>query len=55
VGSPPARPAAYLPALRYHLVFNFEAQAENIAPDAVRLVLKEVKEKAPDVAAAARA
>jgi MoxR-like ATPase len=52
----------YLPALRHRVLLNFEAQAENIAPDAVLLeVLKEVKEKAepasaprPEAAAAGR-
>src|SRR4029079_16720139 len=41
----------YLPALRHRVLLNFEAQAENIAPDAVLLqILNEVKEKASDVA-----
>ena len=36
----------YLPSLRHRVLLNFEAQAENIAPDAVlQEVLKEVKEK----------
>ena len=38
----------YLPALRHRILLNFEAQAENIQPDAVLTqVLKEVKETAP--------
>jgi MoxR-like ATPase len=41
----------YLPALRHRLLLNFEAQAENIPADAVLTeILKEVKEKGPDVA-----
>jgi MoxR-like ATPase len=36
----------YLPALRHRIILNFEAQAENIAPDAIlEEILKEVKEK----------
>jgi MoxR-like ATPase len=36
----------YLPALRHRILLNFEAQAENIATDAVLLqILNEVKEK----------
>jgi MoxR-like ATPase len=36
----------YLPALRHRILLNFEAQAENIAPDTVLVqVLNEVKEK----------
>jgi len=39
----------YLPALRHRILLNFEAQAENIAPDKILIdVLQEVKEKAPD-------
>src|SRR5205085_11981563 len=39
----------YMPALRHRLILNFEAQAENIASDAVLAqILNEVKEKAPD-------
>src|SRR5438445_13101370 len=46
----------YLPALRHRLLLNFEAQAENIASDAVLAqVLKEVKEKPTDIATAVRA
>jgi MoxR-like ATPase len=42
---------AYLPALRHRILLNFEAQAENISPDAVLTdILKEVKEKAPEQA-----
>src|SRR5262245_30924060 len=45
----------YLPALRHRVLLNFEAQAENISSDVVlQDVLKEVKEKAPEVAKAAR-
>jgi MoxR-like ATPase len=45
----------YLPALRHRLILNFEAQAENIPADAVLTqVLKEVKEKPPETAVAAR-
>jgi MoxR-like ATPase len=37
---------AYLPALRHRILLNFEAQAENIAPDSVLTeILNEVKEK----------
>jgi MoxR-like ATPase len=40
---------AYLPAMRHRVLLNFEAQAENIAPDTVlAAILNEVKEKAPD-------
>src|SRR6266403_3506048 len=40
----------YLPALRHRILLNFEAQAENIPCDVVlQQVLKEVKEKAPDI------
>ena len=40
----------YLPAMRHRVLLNFEAQAESIPPDAVLAeVLKEVKEKGPDV------
>jgi MoxR-like ATPase len=43
--------AAYLAALRHRILLNFEAQAENIPPDAVLTdILGEVKEKAPEVA-----
>jgi MoxR-like ATPase len=46
---------AYLPALRHRMLLNFEAQAENIPADDVLIqILKEVKEKAPDAATAAR-
>ena len=45
----------YLPALRHRVLLNFEAQAENIAPDTVLTgVLKEVKEKGPEAIPAAR-
>jgi MoxR-like ATPase len=38
----------YLPSLRHRIILNFEAQAENIQPDAVLTqILKEVKETAP--------
>jgi MoxR-like ATPase len=41
----------YLPALRHRILLNFEAQAENISPDAVLSeILDAVKEKAPEVA-----
>jgi MoxR-like ATPase len=44
----------YLPALRHRILLNFEAQAENIAPDKVlNDILAEVKERAPDAAALA--
>ncbi len=40
----------YFPALRHRILLNFEAQAENIPPDAVlEGVLKEVKEKGPEI------
>jgi MoxR-like ATPase len=46
---------AYLPALRHRVLLNFEAQAENIAPDQVlEQVLAEVKEKPAEAAALAR-
>jgi MoxR-like ATPase len=46
----------YLPALRHRVLLNFEAQAENIPSDQVLTqVLKEVKEKGPEVALAGRA
>jgi MoxR-like ATPase len=46
----------YLPALRHRVLLNFEAQAENIPSDAVLLnVLKDVKERAADVAGPVRA
>jgi MoxR-like ATPase len=39
----------YLPALRHRMLLNFEAQAENIAPDTVLAgILKEVKETVPE-------
>jgi MoxR-like ATPase len=42
---------AYLPALRHRILLNFEAQAENIAPDAVLSeILEAVKERAPEMA-----
>ena len=38
--------AIYFPALRHRILLNFEAQAENIAPDSILAdILKEVKEK----------
>ena len=41
----------YLPAMRHRILLNFEAQAENIAPDAVLTeILGEGKEKAADAA-----
>src|SRR5262249_44249717 len=47
---------AYLPALRHRVLLNFEAQAENIPPDSVlEQVLKEVKEKGPELTTAVRA
>jgi MoxR-like ATPase len=43
----------YLPALRHRILLNFEAQAENIPPDAVlQGILKEVREKAEQPAGA---
>jgi MoxR-like ATPase len=46
----------YLPALRHRILLNFEAQAENIPSDQVLTqILKEVKEKGPEVATAAKA
>jgi MoxR-like ATPase len=46
----------YLPAMRHRILLNFEAQAENIPSDMVlEKILKEVKEKGPEVAASARA
>src|SRR5207245_2839815 len=46
----------YMPALRHRILLNFEAQAENIPSDAVlEQVLKEVKEKGPEMASAVRA
>jgi MoxR-like ATPase len=42
----------YLPALRHRVLLNFEAQAENISTDTVlSQILKDVKEKGPEVAA----
>jgi MoxR-like ATPase len=42
----------YLPALRHRILLNFEAQAEGIPPDEIlSQILKQVKEKAPDLAA----
>jgi MoxR-like ATPase len=47
--------ATYLPALRHRILLNFEAQAENVPPDAVLTeILGAVKEKA-DVPTAMRA
>src|SRR5437763_16289110 len=38
----------YLPALRHRILLNFEAQAENIAPDSILAdVMNEVKENVP--------
>jgi MoxR-like ATPase len=46
----------YLPAMRHRVLLNFEAQAENIPADQVLgNILDEVKEKAPELAAAGRA
>jgi MoxR-like ATPase len=43
---------AYLPAMRHRVLLNFEAQAENIPADQVLMqVVKEVKEKGPEIAA----
>src|SRR5207302_2122572 len=40
----------YLPALRHRVLLNFEAQAENIPPDAILgTILKDVKEKGPEL------
>jgi MoxR-like ATPase len=45
----------YLPALRHRILLNFEAQAENIAPDTVLAqLLNEVKEKVADVVSVSR-
>jgi MoxR-like ATPase len=45
----------YLPALRHRILLNFEAQAENIEPDAILTqILAEVKDRAGDLAAAQR-
>jgi MoxR-like ATPase len=46
---------AYLPALRHRILLNFEAQAENIPSDTILTqILKEVKEKGPDLITAMR-
>jgi MoxR-like ATPase len=46
----------YLPALRHRVLLNFEAQAENIPSDTVLTqILKDVKEKGPELATAGRA
>lgn len=46
----------YLPALRHRILLNFEAQAENIPSDTVLAnLMKEVKEKGPDLAPAGKA
>jgi len=46
----------YLPALRHRILLNFEAQAENIPTDVVlQQIMKEVKEKPPELAAGTRA
>jgi MoxR-like ATPase len=48
--------SAYLPALRHRILLNFEAQAENVASDAVlNDILGAVKEKAEPVLTAVRA
>ena len=45
----------YLPALRHRVLLNFEAQAENISSDSVLMeVMKEVKEKGPEISASAK-
>ncbi len=45
--------SVYLPALRHRILLNFEAQAENIPPDAVLGgILKEVKEHGPELVGA---
>jgi MoxR-like ATPase len=45
----------YLPSLRHRILLNFEAQAENIPPDDILSgILKEVKEKGPEMAGASR-
>ena len=39
----------YLPALRHRIILNFEAQAENIAPDRILLeILEKTPERGPD-------
>jgi MoxR-like ATPase len=44
----------YLPALRHRILLNFEAQAENISPDAIlKEILGQVNEKAADAASLA--
>jgi MoxR-like ATPase len=46
----------YLPALRHRILLNFEAQAENIPSDQVlTVILKEIKEKGPELGAPAGA
>jgi MoxR-like ATPase len=46
----------YLPALRHRILLNFEAQAENIPPDAIlQQIFKDVKEKPPEIGVPARA
>jgi MoxR-like ATPase len=46
----------YLPALRHRILLNFEAQAENIPSDTVLAnLMKEVKEKGPELVTAVRA
>ncbi len=45
--------SAYLPALRHRILLNFEAQAENVPPDAVLTeIMGAVKEKAEGLVAA---
>ncbi len=47
--------SVYFPALRHRVLLNFEAQAENIAPDTVLAqIVNDVKEKATDVGATVR-
>ena len=47
--------SVYLPALRHRILLNFEAQAENIAPDTVLAqILNEVREKAADMTVTVR-
>jgi MoxR-like ATPase len=46
----------YLPALRHRILLNFEAQAENIAPDTILAqILNEVKDKISDSTLTAKA
>ncbi len=42
---------SYLPALRHRVLLNFEAQAENVQPDAIlSQIMEQVKEKAAEAA-----